>query len=1410
VFQNPLIVIQNLIKKHQAMQAEINNHEPRIDAVSQTAQHMVEEGHFASDEIKARLGQLHDHWNQLKEKSAQRKQDLEDSLQAHQYFADANEAESWMKEKEPLAGNADFGKDEDASEALLKRHEAFMSDLEAFGNTIQDLKDQAASCRQQETPAADVAGKECVMALYDYAEKSPREVSMRKGDVLTLLNSNNKDWWKVEVNDRQGFVPATYVKKIDPGLTASQQHLVDNSSVGARQVQIEKLYETIMNLGKERAKRLRETCKAYELVRDAAELSNWIKTKEQHAEIEDVSDDLEQVEVMQKKFDDFQSDLKANEVRLAVMNEIAIQLVTLGKTDAAIKIQVQLEDLNKKLTDFQVVTTQRVAAFEKAHEVQRFHREVDETKDWIQEKDDALSIDDLGKDLRSVQALQRKHEGLERDLAALGDKIQQLNDSANKLSKLHPDSCQVIYEKQTEINEEWTQLNSKAMYRKEKLLDSYDLQRFLSDYRDLMSWISSMKGLIASDELGLDVTAAEALLERHQEHRTEIDARAGTFQAFELFGQQLLQADHYASVDVQEKLGSMNDAREDLEKAWISRRLQLDQCLQVQLFYRDCEQAENWMSSREAFLKSDEVDNESGDNVESLIKKHEDFDKAIGSQEEKIESLTTYADQLCASNNYAEDDIRTKKAEVLSRWQKLKEALIEKRSKLGESQTLQQFSRDADEIENWMLEKLQLAEEENYKDPANIQSKHQKHQAFEAELAANADRIQSVLAMGQNLIDRNKCAGSEDAVDQRLQSISEQWEILSQKTSEKSMKLKEANRQRTFIAAVKDLDFWLGEVESLLNTDDVGKDLASVLNLMKKQQLVEADILSHEDRIKDMNEQADSLISSEQFDTQDIEEKRTSINQRYNQVQGLAADRQSRLNEAITLHQFFRDIADEESWIKEKKLLVGSDDYGRDLTGVQNLKKKHKRLESELASHEPTIKSVQDAGQHLIDVSQFGGQEIKERLQQLNDVWEELQEMAASRGRKLDESITYQQFLAKIEEEEAWVSEKQQLLTVPDLGENMAACQGHLKKHDAFETDLSVHNDRCNEINTAGQKLIEARNHHSSNIVQRCDQLRNKMHNLGDLANVRKQNLLDNSAYLQFMWKADVVESWIADKEAYVRSTDLGRDLSTVQTLLTKQETFDIGLDAFENEGISNITALKDQLVNSGHSQSGAINKKYQEVISRWQRLLADSNNRKARLLQVQDQFRQIEELFLTFAKKASAFNSWFENAEEDMTDPVRCNSVEEIKSLRDAHNQFQASLSSASADFESLAHLDKQIKNFKVGANPYTWFTMEALEETWRNLQKIIRERDSELAKEALRQDENDKLRKEFAKHANNFHSWLTETRTSMMEGSGTLEEQLAAVGLKAHEVANRGSDLKKIEDLGAILEGHLILDNR
>ena len=77
--------------------------------------------------------------------------------------------------------------------------------------------------------------------------------------------------------------------------------------------------------------------------------------------------------------------------------------------------------------------------------------------------------------------------------------------------------------------------------------------------------------------------------------------------------------------------------------------------------------------------------------------------------------------------------------------------------------------------------------------------------------------------------------------------------------------------------------------------------------------------------------------------------------------------------------------------------------------------------------------------------------------------------------------------------------------------------------------------------------------------------------------------------------------------------------------------------------------------------------------------------------------------------------------------------SVEEIRALREAHAQFQVSLAAAQEDFNQLKALDKQIKSFGVGPNPYTWFTMEALEETWKNLQKIIEVRECARARKSV-----------------------------------------------------------------------------
>lgn len=100
-------------------------------------------------------------------------------------------------------------------------------------------------------------------------------------------------------------------------------------------------------------------------------------------------------------------------------------------------------------------------------------------------------------------------------------------------------------------------------------------------------------------------------------------------------------------------------------RAWIARRAKLDQCLEMQLFNRDCEQAENWMAAREASLE-DQTDG-AGDSVEALIKKHEDFDRAVISQEEKINALQNFAEQLVANDHYDTPGIEDRRDDVLRR-----------------------------------------------------------------------------------------------------------------------------------------------------------------------------------------------------------------------------------------------------------------------------------------------------------------------------------------------------------------------------------------------------------------------------------------------------------------------------------------------------------------------------------------------------------------------------------------------------------------------------------------------------------------------------------------------------------------------------------------------------------------------
>ena len=445
--------------------------------------------------------------------------------------------------------------------------------------------------------------------------------------------------------------------------------------------------------------------------------------------------------------------------------------------------------------------------------------------------------------MNPLQALQRKHEVIERDMDALKDKVQTLSKESKNLCCFHPNSADEIKGKEQDIVKNWEVLLEKAQERKIRLDDSYKLQRFLTDFRDLILWINDKKGTIMADELAKDVNGAEALLERHAEHKSDIDAHQDSFNAVNASGQALIDEKHYAALDVTEKLNILGEERSLLSHLWEKRRVMYEQCMDLQLFYRDTEQVEAAMSNQDAFLKNKDL-GDCVDAVEVLIKKHSNFEKSLQAQEDKVKTLDEFASKLVEAKHYASEDVEETRANLLHRRSQLQDTAAKRRVELEDSLDFEQYDRDCLELLGWLNDRLKVASDKSYLEPANINNKVKNHQSFERETLANKTIVDKVINRGQELVDA--CHNRLMDIQKYMDEIKRNWDELVKISMDKGGRLEEASQEQQYNRTIEDVEMWLTETETQLSSEDFGKDLTTVQNLRKRQALIEADVASHQ------------------------------------------------------------------------------------------------------------------------------------------------------------------------------------------------------------------------------------------------------------------------------------------------------------------------------------------------------------------------------------------------------------------------------------------------------------------------------------------------------------------------------------------------------------------------------------
>lgn len=77
--------------------------------------------------------------------------------------------------------------------------------------------------------------------------------------------------------------------------------------------------------------------------------------------------------------------------------------------------------------------------------------------------------------------------------------------------------------------------------------------------------------------------------------------------------------------------------------------------------------------------------------------------------------------------------------------------------------------------------------------------------------------------------------------------------------------------------------------------------------------------------------------------------------------------------------------------------MISGGDFGHDLTGVQNLQKKHGHLETELVSHNSRVNSLLSRGEKLVAEEHYASDGIKERCEELKGLWDDLKVAADER-----------------------------------------------------------------------------------------------------------------------------------------------------------------------------------------------------------------------------------------------------------------------------------------------------------------------------------------------------------------------------------------------------------------------------
>uniref|UniRef100_A0A7M4FAP8 Spectrin beta chain n=1 Tax=Crocodylus porosus TaxID=8502 RepID=A0A7M4FAP8_CROPO len=1329
-----LLGVEDLLQKHALVEADIAIQAERVRGVNASAQKFATdgEGYKPCDPqvIRDRVAHMEFSYQELCQLAAERRARLEESRRLWKFFWEMAEEEGWIREKEQILSSDDYGKDLTSIIRLLSKHKAFEDEMsgrsghfqqtikegedmiaeEHFGSEkikerIKDIREQWANLEQ--LSAVRKKRLEEASLLHQF-QADADDIDAWMLDILRIVSSSDvgHDEYSTQslVRKHKDVAEeiANYRSVIDSlheQAKALPQEHAESADVQGRLSGIEERYKEVAELTRLRKQALQDTLALYKMFSEADACELWIDEKEQWLNSMQIPEKLEDLEVIQHRFESLEPEMNNQASRVAVVNQIARQLMHSGHPSEK-EIKAQQDKLNTRWSQFRELVDRKKDALISALSIQNYHLECNETKSWIREKTKVIeSTQDLGNDLAGVMALQRKLTGMERDLVAIEAKLSDLQKEAEKLESEHPDQAQAILSRLAEISDVWEEMKTTLKNREESLGEASKLQQFLRDLDDFQSWLSRTQTAIASEDMPNTLAEAEKLLTQHENIKNEINNYEEDYQKMRDMGEMVTQGQTDAQyMFLRQRLQALDTGWNELHKMWENRQSLLSQSHAYQLFLRDTKQAEAFLNNQEYVLAHTEMPT-TLEGAEAAIKKQEDFMTTMDANEEKINAVVETGRRLVSDGNINSDKIQEKVDSIDDRHRKNREAASELLMRLKDNRDLQKFLQDCQELSLWINEKMLTAQDMSYDEARNLHSKWLKHQAFMAELGSNKEWLDKIEKMLENQMDVRKKeieelqsqaqalsqeGKSTDEVDGKRLIVEQKFLELLEPLTERKANLLASKEIHQFNRDVEDEILWVGERMPIATSTDHGHNLQTVQLLIKKNQTLQKEIQGHQPRIDDIFERSQNILTDSSPNAEAIQQRLGDLQQLWNLLIEETEKRHKRLEESHRAQQYYFDAAEAEAWMSEQELYMMSEEKAKDEQSAVSMLKKHQILEQAVEDYAETVHQLSKTSRTLVADNHPESERISMRQSKVDKLYAGLKDLAEERRGKLDERHRLFQLNREVDDLEQWIAEREVVAGSHELGQDYEHVTMLQERFREFARDTgNIGQERVDTVNHMADELINSGHSDAATIAEWKDGLNEAWADLLELIDTRTQILAASYELHKFYHDAKEILGRIQDKHKKLPE-ELGRDQNTVETLQRMHTTFEHDIQALGTQ----VRQLQEDAARLQAAYAGDkaddIQKRENEVLEAWKALLDACEGRRVRLVDTGDKFR--------FFSMVRDLMLWMEDVIRQIEAQEKPRDVSSVELLMNNHQGIKAEIDARNDSFTTCIELGKSL----------------------------------------------------------------------------------------------------------------------